>query len=378
MARFIVKVGASVLTKQGGGPEDRVLSEIVSDMVRIRDAGNELLVVTSGAIAWGQAAIGLANDFKVEEFRSHGQRGSRRQLLREQVLASAGQPLLMSTYVSLFGAKGVGVAQILVTRADLADQSRYENVLGVTQNLLKQGMVPIFNENDVLTAEEIAFSDNDQLACMLATALKADRMLILTNVDGLFSRPPADPDAVLLEEVDDIDRLDAIIAEGKSQIGKGGMNSKLEAARLVTGFGVSLTIANGRRPGNLAALLLDGKGVGTHFPARGVKIRQRKSWVALAAESRGEIVVSTFLAEALYQGRPSSILVIGVESVRGSFKTNDVVTVKSLDGKVLGRGEVRISSKDLEEKVEQRLRGEEIPCYGSEVIHCDYFVPARQ
>ena len=375
MSRIAIKIGSRVLTREDGGPDDEAVTRLVDDIVRVKSSGNEVLLITSGAVAWGRAGSGLANDFSVVEVRS-GRRGTQRRLLREQILASVGQPLLIARYTECFAKLGVRVSQILVTREDLASQQRYESVRAVTLNLLAHGIVPIFNENDVLSSEEIDFSDNDQLACILATALQADQLAILTDVDGILDKAPGTPGATLLRVVDNVDTLHIAADTTMNPLGKGGIRSKLEAARLVTSFGIQLSVVNGAHPEVLSKLFLHNQQVGTRFLARGEKLKQRKSWVALAALSRGEIVVSTFLAESLAAHRTASILVIGVESLSGQFRQNDVVTVKDMSGRTLGRGEVRMSSDALQERIDKRRRGQDVELFGSEVIHCDYFVSA--
>jgi glutamate 5-kinase len=373
MSRIAIKIGSSVLSTDQNGPDDQALSQIIADIVDIRRIGHEVCIVTSGAIVWGRHKPELDKKFPVVE-ASNLRRSGQKRLLREQILASVGQPLLIARYAALFSSHNVNIAQLLLTRQDLADQGRFESLRSVTVNLFQLGIVPIFNENDVLSAEEIDFSDNDQLACMLATALQVSKLVILTNVEGLYDKPPTDPSAKIIREVKNIDELNVTVTEGKSTIGRGGMKSKLEAARLVTSFGVEMSIVNGKRAGVLRHLLLEGKPTGTLFLPRGPKLKQRRSWLALAAQSRGEIIVSTFLAEALLARRPASILLIGVEKVVGSFRKNDVVTVKDMGGKTLGRGEVRMSSEELGAKIEKRRQQEEVELFGSEVIHCDYFV----
>jgi glutamate 5-kinase len=245
----------------------------------------------------------------------------------------------------------------------------------VATNLLKVGILPVFNENDVLSAEEIAY-DNDQLAAMVATALRADKLVILTDVDGVYDKQANDSDANLILEVRNLEELDAIVSGGKSAMGRGHMKTKLEAARLVTAFGVEVIIANGKRPDVLRSILSGENGRATIIRASGPKLKQRKSWIALTANSRGDISVSTFFAEALAHRKPASVLLIGVEQVAGSFRPNDIVTVKDLSGRVLGRGEVRFSSDELREKIARRERGEDVDFLGTEVIHRDYFVLA--
>ena len=308
-------------------------------------------------------------------------RGEYRSLLREQILASVGQPLLMAKYQKFFKGFGVDIAQILVTRANLSEQESYESLCEVVNNLLALGIVPIFNENDVLSPEELDFSDNDQLACMISAAFKADKLVLLTNVDGVYDRRPDEPGARRIPVVEDVEQVLRFADKSRSDVGKGGMQSKLEVARVVTGFGIGMYIANGGEPRVLSRLLLRDEALGTSFPARGKKLRQTKSWVALAAASRGDIVVSTFCAELLKAKKPSSILLIGVEDVAGDFEEGDVVSVRDLSGTTLGRGQSRMSASEIRgRKAEMANDPSGGLISGGKrdkthiVIHADYFV----
>lgn len=342
MTRVVIKLDSAVCAPGVRAQAEREIEHLAAEVAAIMRAGHEAIVVLAGASVWG-SYLQLPTVRREDVHASRGKRGE--QLLELQTLAAVGQSLLIEQVVRQFATQDLPVGQILITRNDLADQFRYENVRLVTLKLLAMGAIPIFNENDVLSAEEIDSTDNDQLACMLATALQADKVMLVKG---------------------------ASLGDGPQS--RARRASTDEAVRLLTGFGVEVSILSGDGLNGWSRALTGDAGVGEVFPPRDVKLRQRKSWVALAAQSRGELVVSTFLAEALRNRRPVSILVIGVEQVIGSFQRNDVVTVKDIDGVTLGRGEVKVSSRELLELVAKRLRGEKLELFGSEVIHCDYFV----
>ena len=207
-------------------------------------------------------------------------------------------------------------------------------------------------------------------------AFQADKLVILSNIDGLFAKAPVVGSPQLVREVDDLDSILGTLCDEKDEVEKERIRSRIEAARMVTSFGIEMHIMNGTKERILINSFIEGIANGTVFRSHGVKLKQRKGWVALAAQSKGVIVVSTFLAEAINTRKPVSILLIGVEKVTGNFNKNDVVTVKDTDGKVLGRGEVRYSSDELIKLVQKRINGEKMEFFGSEVIHCDYFVIA--
>jgi glutamate 5-kinase len=373
VARIAIKIGAPVLTGADGQADLRPLSYLVESIALSIKNRCQVILITSGAIISGYQVGGLASDFPVELFAT-GQPGELRQLLRKQVAASVGQPHLMSSYIEHFQMHGLQAAQLLVTRQDLAAQQRYESLVLVTTNLLKLGIVPIFNANDPLSTEELRTSDNNQLAGMLATAFQVERLVIMTDTSGLYAGPEASQPSAVIENLDSLDSGDLTDRPGEPQ--SPAVRSLLEAARLVTGFGVEVVVANGKDSNAIRGLLVDGEGTGTVIRPRGQRLGHRKSWIAMSAKSRGDVVVSSFLADRLAQRRPGSILLIGVEAVEGSFRPNDVVTVKDLAGRILGRGEVRLAADELRQRLARREGGNDVDHWGVEVIHCDYFVAA--
>src|SRR5665213_903547 len=322
MRRIAVKVGTLILSDAEERPRRGVLREIVADIASARAAGNELIVIGSGAVLWGREAIGLSGNVSVE-VPGRERRAETRAQVRMQVLASVGQPLMAAEYLDRFAEHEICIAQLLVTSHDLVDRDRYERLVVVTNNLIRNGILPVFSQNDPLSSDDLRYSDDDRLAATLAAALHVDRLVIFTAADELCDAP---------------------------------------ATSLATAFGVEVTIA-GAQPGALLSLLLEGDGAAVTVAVRGHHLGHRKSWIALTAKSRGTIVVSSFLAEKLSQRRAASVLLIGIEEAVGSFRAHDVVTVKDIAGRVLGRGEVRLSSDDLREKLQQRDRGEGVDYY---------------
>jgi glutamate 5-kinase len=336
----------------------------------------QVTLVSSGAVNLGRSALQLADQFP--KVRLVNFNGLREDMLREQVLAAVGQPRLMAFYTRAFGQHGLTCSQILTTRRDFADRNAYLNLRAVTMSLLTNGVVPIFNENDVLSPEELDFSDNDQLAYMVAAMLVADMLVILTDVDGVYDRSPTDPEAQVIPQIENpgafLDQIDT------SQVsGKGGMTSKLLSADVITALGIPMRIANGTVDG-IVSKIVAGEPVGTLCPAQGSRKDAVRTWLATAAASKGTVVVSTALADVLRQRRAASVLLFGIERVDGDFEKGDVVDVSDDDGMVFGRGQVRLGSNDLRQaaaefrQLTDAQRGEEERRAGKRIaIHYNNF-----
>lgn len=371
---IVIKIGSSLLTSADNQLNLEMIENIVIEISALRQAGKHVVIVSSGAVASGRTTPALGSDFPVS-----GDKRSAK-ILREQILAAVGQPLLMRAYQLLFKKYGLVCAQILVTRADFADRNHYLNLRTVVDNLLRLDIVPIVNENDVLSTEELDdldFTDNDQLSCMMAAMIDAERLLIMTNVPGVMDRSPKDPEAKVLTEVTRISEAKGMIQSEISDAGKGGMESKLEAADLITSLGISMQIVGGYERQAITRVLLKGERLGTFFPAQGRKVSPRKVWIGTAAASRGKIIVSTYLADLLRVRHVASILLRGVDFVdpAETFKTGDVVSVFDDNDQELGRGEIRYNADELRRLIQERDKQPKRTAGGEKlVIHYDYFV----
>lgn len=348
MKRIVVKIGSAVLTDRAGGLKQEAIAKLVEEVAGLRKAGHEVVLVSSGAVSLGRSVSQLAGEFTVAS-NPHSKR-----LLREQVLASVGQPKLMALYNAEFEKRGLHCAQLLTTRADFADRTFYLSLRSVTETLLRHGVVPIFNENDVLSPEELDFSDNDQLALMTAAMVLADQLVILTDVPGVYDRPPQEVGAKLLPEIKDVGEFLESLKTGDHR-GKGGIKSKLLCAEVATSIGIPTNIASGSETKPLTRIL-EGEPVGTFFPAISNREEPIKAWLRTAAAISGQIVVSTYLAEILRKGpgpdsRTRSIIFAGIEEIKGDFPQKSVVEIADDKGHVLGRGQTRFSSTELRDKV---------------------------
>ncbi len=334
--RLVIKVGSSLLVDDRGKLDRAWLHTLADDISYLMENGHEVLIVSSGAIAIGSTVLGI---------------NKRRARLEDlQAAAAAGQVQLVHAYQEVLGEHGISAAQILLTPDDTEDRRRFLNARGTLGRLLEQSVVPIINENDTVATEEIRYGDNDRLAARVAQLVMADALILLSDVDGFYTADPGkNPDAEHIPEVASItsDML-AMAGETRSDIGSGGMATKVQAARIATHAGCSTIISSGAVDYPLHALSAAGRC--TLFKAEGTPAAARKQWLAGVLEVRGEIRVDEGAARALQTG--NSLLPVGVVEVLGNFRRGDVVTLVGPNGKELGRGLAEYSNSDA-----LRLRG---------------------
>ncbi len=365
--RLVVKLGTNLLTGGSDRLDQAVMGALVDQVAALLRDGQQVVVVSSGAIAAGREEL-------KERLSGRGARGQGAVPIR-QMLAAVGQSRLMQSYQALFAPHGVTVAQTLLTKADLDDRAGYLNARNTLLGLLELGVVPIVNENDVVATDEIKeakFGDNDNLSATVANLVDADLLAILTDTDGLYSADPRhDATAQLIPRVEVIDEaIEALAGEAGSQHGIGGMATKIEAARLATSSGVAVAIANGRAPQVLLRLSC-GEAVGTLFPPSTSKLESRQRWLLAGLSSRGTLALDEGAVRALrQQGR--SLLPAGVRGVEGQFQRGDVVTMVDQQGRRVACGIVNYSSADVARIM--GLRSDQIAPklgyeYGAEVVH---------
>ena len=330
-ARLVVKIGSALLVDPAGAIRREWLAGVVADVADRVRGGQQVAIVSSGAIALGARRLGLA-------------RGGRASLEDAQAAAATGQIGLSHAWAELLHAQGLTAAQMLVTLDDLEDRRRYLNAAATLDRLLTLGVVPVINENDSVATEEIRFGDNDRLAARIAQAAGAGGVILLSDVDGLYTaNPMRDPSATLIPEVTRIDaRILAMADDGSaSGMGSGGMVSKLAAARIAQAGGAHLAIVAGTRARPLSAFATDGRG--TLFVAeRGT--RARKAWLAGRLTARGRILVDAGAAAALRRG--SSLLAAGATGIEGGFARGDVIEIGDATGAVIARGLAEYDATD--------------------------------
>ena len=362
--RLVVKVGSSLLVNDDGRLNRAWLETLASDLAALQQSGHEILVVSSGAIAIGSAVLGI---------------NKRRARLEDlQAAAAAGQVHLVHAYQEVLGAHGIAAAQILLTPDDTENRRRFLNARGTLARLLERGVVPVINENDTVATDEIRYGDNDRLAARVAQLVMADALVLLSDVDGFYTADPGkDTNAQHIPEVSRITgEMQAMAGETRSDVGSGGMATKVQAARIATHAGCSTIIASGQIEHPLVALA-DGARC-TVFRAEGTPAVARKQWLAGVLEVQGELGVDAGAAGALQNGK--SLLPVGVVDVTGNFRRGDVVSICGPDGREVGKGLAEYSADEANriagcqsEEIEKRLgyRGRAVMVHRDELVLFD-------
>ena len=360
MKRIVVKIGSNILTDAKEGLDTRRVNLIAKDIACLADLGYEVVVVSSGAIAAGMKKLGLKEKPKEVKLK--------------QASAAIGQSSLMWAYEKSFSEFHKKVAQVLLTRDDFSDRRRYINSRNTLMTLLAYGVIPIINENDTVSTEEIKFGDNDNLAALVASLIEAERLIILSDVDGLYSDDPrVCPDAKIIEYVEEITpELEAKAKGPGSLVGTGGMYSKLLATKKALNHGVTVNIINGRKEGLLCSLL-KGKHSGTLFKPKEEKLSSRKGWIAYSSRAKGNIIIDDGAVKAIIQGG-KSLLPSGVVSVEGEFDIGDSVYCLDAKRNRIAKGLTNYSFSEVE-----RIKGKKTSeiekvlgyKYSDEVIHRD-------
>ena len=362
--RVVIKAGTSVLTKP---PEHQGLNLVVmGDLVRqicdLRRWGAEAVLVTSGAIAAGREALGT------------GQNEGNRDIPTRQVMAAVGQSRLMHTYQELFATYGFQVAQTLLTINDLSDRQSYLNLRNTLQGLLELGVVPIINENDVVAVDEIGevFGDNDRLSALVANLVDADLLVVLTDIDGLYTADPhVDPTAQFIAQVDQVDAsVESVAGKNRNPWARGGMPTKLEAARLVTTSGIAMVMCHGLAE-DAVIKAVRGESIGTLFRPSAGKLEARKRWMLGSISHQGGVMVDAGAARALQENN-RSLLPAGITEANGEFRRGDIIYITDQEGRRIACGIVNYGSADVGRI--RGLRSGQIPetlgyDYGQEVVH---------
>lgn len=361
--RLVVKIGSALLVDSTGEVRSDWLASIVAELAERSRAGQQIIIVSSGAIALGARRLALP-------------KGGRGSLDDAQAAAAVGQIALSQHWATLLGAQGLTAAQMLVTLDDLENRRRYLNAAATLERLLSLGVVPVINENDSVATAEIRFGDNDRLAARIGQAAQADAVALLSDVDGLYTaNPHNDPTAQHMPQVKRIDAAILAMADGGSGsgMGSGGMASKIEAARIATGAGAHLAILSGLHPAPLERWAA-GETKGTIFVAQTAR-RARKTWLAGRLTTRGTLTVDEGARKALERG--NSLLPAGVRAVAGTFERGDVVDIVDMDGRRIARGLVEYDFADAV-RIAGR-RSEEISAilgdtFRSVIVHRDHLV----
>ncbi|MEW2517988.1 glutamate 5-kinase [Actinacidiphila alni] len=369
--RVVVKVGSSSLTTAAGGLDADRVDALVDVLAAVRAGGGasggrpdkEIVLVSSGAIAAGLAPLGLS--------------GRPRDLARQQAAASVGQGLLVARYTASFARYGVRVGQVLLTSDDVSRRAHYRNAYRTLDQLLAMGALPVVNENDTVATDEIRFGDNDRLAALVAHLVRADLLVLLSDVDGLYDGDPRTPGTSRIDEVTGPEDLAGVTigSAGKSGVGTGGMVTKVEAARIAAEAGIPVVLTSAVH----AADALAGRPTGTHFHRTGKRSADRLLWLEHASTPRGALRLDAGAVRAVTE-RNSSLLPAGVTAVEGEFVAGDPVDLLDESGRPVARGLVNFDARELPRLLGRSTRDLAVelgPAYEREVVHRDDLVLLR-
>lgn len=362
--RVVIKIGSGVISDRNGLDLDRIAT-ICDDVYQLRQRGYEVILVSSAAVAAGRADLGITGNSRSIP------------LPLKQAAAAIGQSRLMRAYEDALRGYEMTAAQVLLTRDDLANRRRYLNARNTLMTLLEYGIVPIINENDTVVIDEIRFGDNDNLSAMTTNLVEAQLLVILSDVDGLYDHDPRQkPDAKLVSEVERITpEIEAMAGKELTELGTGGMATKLKAAKRATLFGAGTAIINGRTPHNLL-YLFDGHELGTYFlPARD-RMAARKHWIAFTKKPKGKLILDEGAQKALVE-RNKSLLPSGIHKLEGAFERGDAVRLCDLAGKEFAKGVTNYNSSELIRIIGKKTSEIETILgyhYGHEIVHHDNLV----
>ncbi|QCT02620.1 glutamate 5-kinase [Paenibacillus algicola] len=365
-SRVVVKIGSSSLTTPEGGLNAAAIQFYASELAQLTQEGHEVLLVSSGAVAAG--------------FRKIGYPAKPRLLHEKQAAAAVGQALLMESYQAAFAGHGLTAAQILLTRTDFSNRKRMNNASLTIEELLKQGVIPVINENDTVSVDELKFGDNDTLSALVANMVRARHLIILTDMNGLYTADPRkNPEAVRFQEIEEItEEIYGLAGGSGSSVGTGGMRSKLDAAKIATRGGVPVFIGRADQPGELLRAL-KGNGNGTRFATQLSTLPMKKQWLGFMSSPFGTLIVDDGAEKALLHGG-HSLLPVGVKSMEGHFQLGDVVEVMNSRRERVGRGIVNYDSEQLQHIIGMSTR-EVLAALGEvhrlEVIHRDEWITLK-
>ena len=352
--RIAIKVGSNVITQSDGSLDTWRISRLVEDIFVLFKKGIEVILISSGAVAAGRNEVNPSRKTNIMASR--------------QVWAAIGQAKLISSYQYLFGKYGVPAGQVLATKESFRDRMHYLNMKGCISAMLENKVLPIVNENDTISVNELMFTDNDELSGMLSSMMDCDSLIILTNVDGIYNGTPGAEGTDLLREIDErSDDIVKFLTPAKSAYGRGGMITKCNTALKLAAEGIDVFIANGMRD-SVVADIVNGKDVPcTHFKAGRERTTGIKKWISHSETfARGSVTINEGARKALLGEKASSLLMIGITSVEGYFRKGDIISIIDSSGAYIGLGKSELDSKRAEHLLGQKLL--------KPIIHYDYLV----
>ncbi len=348
--RITIKVGSNVLTGSEGTLDEQNLERIVNQLVELRKQSVEVILVSSGAVAAGRGH--LKNGKHLDTVSSR------------QLFSAVGQVHLINTYNKLLAKNNLSCAQVLVTKEDFRDRVHYVNLKNCISVLLNHGIIPIVNENDTISVNELMFTDNDELSGMIAAMTGSESLFLLTNVDGIYTGNPADKESVLIEDVNETKDLSSYISATRSDFGRGGMITKYRMAQKVSKQGINVYIANGRRDFICLDILNENEVPRTRFHSN-VKKSTVKRWIAHSdGFEKGKLVVNSGALEALIGPQATSLLPVGIVNIEGDFLKGDIVKIVDDQGRKVGLGKAMCNADTARQKM--GVKGEK------PIVHYDY------
>lgn len=350
--RIVIKIGSSVLTRGNGTLDITRMSAIVDQIVQLRAAGMEIIMVSSGAVASGKSALVPKNKLDIVSNR--------------QLFSSIGQVKLINQYFTLFGYNNIVCGQILTTKEDFSTRRHYLNQRNCMSVMLENGVIPIVNENDTISVNELMFTDNDELSGLVATMMNCSALVILSNIDGIYNGNPADPGSSVIREIDiKKDKIEDYIQTSKSSSGRGGMQTKYNIARKIAEEGIEVVIANGRKDNILTDLFSGDEVECTRFKPSRKKVSTVKKWIAHSdCFAKGEVHINEGAKEVLFSDKAVSLLPVGIVKTSGDFESDDIVKIIDPDGKQIGVGRSSFSNKEIKDMIGKNK--------SKPVIHYDY------
>jgi glutamate 5-kinase len=352
--RIAIKVGSNVITQEDGSLNDGRILRIVEDVAILYKRGIEVVLITSGAVAAGRSEVTPSKKTNI--------------VAAKQIWAAIGQVKLMSSYQFLFGKYGIHAGQLLATKESFRDRIHYLNMMNCISAMLENKVLPIVNENDTVSINELMFTDNDELSGLISSMMDCKSLIILSNVDGVYNGIPGKEGTELIKEIDkDSEALDKYISTEISGFGRGGMLTKCNIARKIASHGIDVFIANGTR-NSMISDIVTGKNVPfTHFISSTKKETGVKKWLSHSDTfAKGAVVINDGAREALLHDKATSLLMIGITEVSGFFKSGDIVRIVDVDGNNIGLGKARYDSKKVEQNIGKKL--------SKPFIHYDYMV----
>jgi glutamate 5-kinase len=353
-SRIAIKVGSNVITQTDGSLNDGRILRIVEDVAILYKQGIEVVLISSGAVAAGRSEISPSKKTNI--------------IAAKQIWAAIGQVKLMSSYQFLFGKYGIQAGQLLATKESFRDRRHYLNMKNCISAMLENKVLPIVNENDTISINELMFTDNDELSGLISSMMDCNTLIILSNVDGVYTGQPGYEGTELISEIDeDSEDLDKYISSVKSGFGRGGMYTKCSIARKIASQGIDVYIANGTRDSIITDIVREKEVPYTHFVASNKKETGVKKWLSHSDTfAKGAVIINNGAKKALLGDKATSLLMIGITGVEGSFKSGDVVRIVDEDGNNIGLGKAQYDSEKTAQNAGEKL--------SKPFIHYDYLL----